>query len=94
MVRVDVSVLDFYQVFYHRIRWQQLLIKQAVHYFNDFLSQILKPHKLWHLNLSHNPSQLLVDKLNALQGRRFKSQNLLLRQNLESNFRHKEVRTK
>jgi hypothetical protein len=92
MISVDVSVLDDYQVFYHLVAGVQRFVQKAVHNLNNLLAQVLESIELGELDLSHDPPQFLIHKLNTLERRRFKSLDLLLGQNFKGNFGDEKVR--
>ena len=71
MVRVDVSILDFYEILNHCISRLKLLVQQVIHHLDNLFAQILEPLQFWHLYFCHDSSQFLKYELHALKRGRF-----------------------
>ena len=68
-----------------------MLREQGVHDLHDLLPQVLEACQLMHLDLHDDASELLIDQLDALEGGRLQSIDLLLREDLEGDFRHEKI---
>ena len=88
MISVDVCLLDLDKITDHGHRRVQVPLKDTMHDLDNLFTQVLETCQLLHVDVCDNSTKLIVDHVNALNGGRFKTSDLLLGQVLKCGFGH------